>query len=110
MAVAQLYLVRSIGMVIILGAGGGANQGAVILISWAAALLIIALALIARRIKRTSLSLAVIIFGAVALAVSVIVSQLFGWWHGPIISATIILLPIVLEIYALALVLRTRKT
>jgi hypothetical protein len=36
---------------LILAAGGGANQGGVILISWAAALLIIALALIARRIK-----------------------------------------------------------
>jgi len=73
-------------------------------------LLITALALIARRIKRTSLSLAVNIFGALALAVSVLISQLFGWWNGQIISSAIILLPIVLEIYALALVLRRRKT
>ena len=95
---------------LILAAGSGANQGAVILISWAAALLTIVLALIARRINKRSISLAVIIIGALALAVSAIASQPFGWWHGPIISAAIILLPIVLEICGLALVLRTRKT
>jgi hypothetical protein len=94
---------------LIIAVGGAANQGAVILISWAAALLTIALAVIGRRMKNKPLSLAVMVIGAVALAVSGAVSQAFGWWHGPIVSAAIILLPIALELYGLVLVLPTRK-
>jgi hypothetical protein len=94
---------------LIVAVGGGANQGAVILISWAAALLTITLAVIVRRMKKKPLSLAFMVIGAAALAVSGTVSQAFGWWHAPIVAAAIILLPIALELYGLVLVLPTRK-
>jgi hypothetical protein len=94
---------------LIVAVGGAANQGGMILISWAAALLTIALAVITRRMEKKLLSLAVMAIAVVALAVSGVVSQAFGWWHGPIVSAVIILLPIALELYGLMLVLSTRK-
>jgi uncharacterized protein (DUF486 family) len=83
----------------IIAAGGGANQGAAILISWAAALLASALAVIANRIKRKPLLIFAILVEAVALVVSGAIAHVFGWWPGNIVSAAIMLLPIALEVW-----------
>ena len=62
----------------IIAAGGGANQGAAVLISWAAALLASAFAVIANRMRRKPLLIFAILVEAVALVVSGAIAHVFG--------------------------------
>jgi len=93
----------------VIAVGGGANQGALVLISWAAGLLSLGFGLAARHMKSMFLSTSAAVIGAVAVIVSGFIANLFGWWPGPIISAAIILFPIVLELSGILLSFRRAK-